>query len=55
MCLCLVERTGERVGRGVLVVNVASGVNIHVMDICSERQQKQECIYMYNIFKSSSI
>ena len=33
VCLCLVERTGERVGRGVLVVNVASGVNIHVMDI----------------------
>ena len=33
VCLCLVERTGERVGRGVLVVKVASGVNIHVMDI----------------------
>ena len=30
MCLCLVERTGDRVGRGVLVVKVASGVNIHV-------------------------
>ena len=33
VCLCLVERTGERVGRGVLVVKVASRVNIHVMDI----------------------
>ena len=33
MYLCLVERTGERVGRGVLVVKVASGVSIHVMDI----------------------
>ena len=27
MCLCLVERTGERVERGVLVVKVASGVS----------------------------
>ena len=31
--LCLVERTGERVGRGVLVVKVAFGVSIYVMDI----------------------
>ena len=53
MHLCLVERTGERVGRGVLVVKVASGVSIHVMVFYSERQLKQE--YIYNIFKSSSV